>query len=359
MKYSVNFRDLINRLRYVRAFPCLVAVIATLAGHAPSAAVAGTEMTWIEATSQALWSARGLSLGLVKDNSIWVMGGCHGAGPFIPNNEVWSSPDGHNWTRVASSAGWTPRFHHMGAVFNNNFWVMGGVTSSTYVSDVWYSANGASWTKATNSAAWGNRGGGRCLVFNGEMWVLGGVQLGVGQMSDVWHSTNGTQWTRATDSAPWGPRSVFGALVYGGQMWVLGGAYLESPPTPRPSNDVWSSSNGVNWTRVTAAAPWQARFGLTVAVLQDKMWVLSGSTDILGTTMLNDCWYSSDGLNWTQANAAAPWAARGNAVAVACRDALWIMGGARSFSADQYCNDVWRTEFSPLPRTGVKVWRQY
>jgi hypothetical protein len=89
------------------------------------------------------------------------------------------------------------------------------------------------------------------------------------------------------------------------------------------------------------------------------MWVLSGSADTLGTSMLKDCWYSSDGLHWTQANAAAPWAARGNAVAVACRDALWIMGGARSFSADQYCNDVWRTEFSPLPRTGVKIWRQY
>src|SRR5579862_942014 len=55
----------------------------------------------------------------------------------------------------------------------------------------------------------------------------------------------GTNWAQVTPAAPWAPRYVHAALVFNGRMWVLGGNQGGSY-----FNDVWSSSDGTNWTQV-------------------------------------------------------------------------------------------------------------
>jgi hypothetical protein len=62
-------------------------------------------------------------------------------------------------------------------------------------------------------------------------------------------------------------------------MWVLGGFV---------AGDVWSSSDGAQWTQTTALAPWiaaySARWGHTSAVFNNKIWVMGGNLN-------NDVWY--------------------------------------------------------------------
>ncbi|MGK4277507.1 hypothetical protein, partial [Escherichia coli] len=83
------------------------------------------------------------------------------------------------------------------------------------------------------------------MAFNGQMWVLGGDTRapynGTGPTNDVWSSSNGVTWACLTNAAPWSARSFFGAVAFNGQMWVMGGLGMAG-------NDVWSSSDGVNWT---------------------------------------------------------------------------------------------------------------
>ena len=84
---------------------------------------------------------------------------------------------------------------------------------------------------------------------------------------------------------PRGPAAPrFGAVVLNSQMWVLGGGTGSSN-----FNDVWSSSDGTNWTEVTPAAPWSARDDYRAVVFNNQLWVLGGYGS---SGNLNDVWSS-------------------------------------------------------------------
>lgn len=57
-------------------------------------------------------------------------------------------------------------------------------------------------------------------------------------------------------------------------MWVMGGGNYTLKHHAK--SDVRCSEDGVNWTRVTAAAPWHERLWFSAAVDRDRMWVLGG-----------------------------------------------------------------------------------
>ena len=209
--------------------------------------------------------------------------------------------------------------------FNGKVWLLGG-----YTNDVWSSSNGLDWARATNVAPWNARSYFGAVALNGKMWVMGGQAHPGLNFNDVWSSTDGVAWTRVTNNAPWGVRAGFGAVAFNGQMWVLGG------DNSRASfNDVWSSSDGLNWTRMTNAAPWAARTGLGVVVLNSKMWVMGGQNYNTSPNLFNDVWSSSDGANWTQVTAAAGWSARCDFAAVALHGQICVIDGFYS------CHDVW------------------
>ena len=71
-------------------------------------------------------------------------------------------------------------------------------------------------------------------------------------------------------------------------MWVMGGLVSGSVG----KNDVWSSTDGVNWTEVLADgdAPWLARFTHQAVVYDGKMWVMGGQ--IGSGVKLNDVWHT-------------------------------------------------------------------
>ncbi|HTS18717.1 MAG TPA: choice-of-anchor Q domain-containing protein [Verrucomicrobiae bacterium] len=157
------------------------------------------------------------------------------------------------------------------------------------------------------------------------MWLYGGDYR-----NDVWSSSDGTNWTEVTPSAPWAGRSSFGAVAFNGQLWVLGG----TGSTVSFLDDVWSSPDGTNWTQVTASAPWPARYELAAVVFNNQMWVLGG----YGNGFFNDVWSSPDGTNWTQITASAPWSPRDEHAVVVLNGKMWVLGGANSAGN---LNDVW------------------
>src|SRR5262249_37579252 len=99
------------------------------------------------------------------------------------------------------------------------------------------------------------RGGGR-------VWVIGGRDGGGDCYNDVWwfHPSQRC-WLRVTANAPWSPRSGHMACGYeirGGphnvQLVVMGGI-----GSTGASNEVWTSRDGVSWTRLPDA-PWGPRY---------------------------------------------------------------------------------------------------
>jgi hypothetical protein len=168
------------------------------------------------------------------------------------------------------------------------------------------------------------------------MWVMGG-----GNRNDVWYSSDGVNWTCATQSAGWPSRDNHTSLVFDNKMWVMGGSNRD---------DVWYSSDGINWTCATTSAWYYGgRYGHTSVVFDNKMWVLGGSYPG------SDVWYSSDGADWTEATSYAEWTARLNHTSVIFKGMMWVLGGFdRDYNTRR--NDVWYSVSPPCLPEGIQTW---
>ena len=151
-------------------------------------------------------------------------------------------------------------------------------------------------------AHWEGRSTHASLVFQNKMWLIGGRTASEAHIAEVWSSTDGYNWTEVNPSAAFGARKEFVSMVHDGKMWVLGGE-IEGYVL---ANDVWYSSDGANWHEATEAASWHARdyFGgvsfASGATGSDEMWVLGHYTgDPRGIPGVEDHHYSTDGSTWS------------------------------------------------------------
>ena len=324
-------------------------VVAMLASIGAGGSAAYGQVEWVQQASSVAWSPRDSAGEVVYDGKMWIFGG------YAPHrvNEVWSSMNGVDWTMVTASAGWSGRNLPGSLVYDNKMWIIGGLAGSTEqlasMNDVWSSPDGVNWTQATASAPWAGRGAMGTAVFNDQMWVMGGFKADnhsdFAHYDDVWRSTDGENWERVVEHAPWGPRGMLQSVVFNDKMWVIGGGIYNTtyPQNVEANfNDVWSTTDGINWVK-EADAPWAARRFHASLVYDDKMWVIAGFGD---NGNRNDVWFSADGVTWELAGET-PWAIRHETMSLVFNDSLYMMGG---FGNVLY-NDVWTYTAVPEPGT--------
>jgi len=304
---------------------------------------------WENVTDSAAWDDRFYHTSVVFNNKVWVMGGYAASGV---KNDIWSTPssNGADWTQaVTSSARWSPRATAASVVFKDKIWIMGGFDRDfTILDDIWFSTNksASQWTKVTTTNSWPKRQGLAAAVFkmNGtsKIFVSGGLSDNNNQVyyNDVWSSSNGVDWTQVTSNSPWIGRRYHQMLSFNNKLWVIGG--LDS--RNNGLNDVWYSTNGADWTQVTTSSiPWTGRGMHKVAIKGNKMWLTGGvrySADSTPSMIyMNDVWKSSNGIDWTLVNSAAPWGVRSGHTSVSADDKLWVMGGGLGLPG---YNDVWQ-----------------
>jgi hypothetical protein len=183
---------------------------------------------------------------------------------------------------------------------------------------------------------------GGAVVFQDRIWILGGTQKyyfgdDSDLKNDVWSSSDGVQWELATDKAPWSPRAYLGAVVHNGKLWVLGGGnYL---PNYQVKHDVWSSADGVHWELATDAAPWSPRIWFSAATFRDRLWVLGGWSNNPSKNW-NDVWTSADGKTWTEFKAETIWTPRHEHSVYVHQDKLWVVTG----HAAPLSGEIWRLD---------------
>ena len=303
---------------------------------------------WTQVTLEAAFAGRDGAGALTFKDRMWFLGGWNPKDkvhfPKICNSEVWSSADGKDWRLEILQAPWEGRHTAGYAVHDGKMWIVGGdCNQHHYQPDVWSSSDGVHWTLVNGNVPWGMRVLHVTVVHEGKIWVIGGqtmpgfAKAGPGEAfyNDVWNSSDGANWTRVTAHAAWSPRGMIGgSAVFNGRMWLLGGGTYDTPATPTRQffNEVWSSADGVDWTLHAASTPWEARQYHDVAAFDGRMWVMEGYE---GRGNRNDVWYSSDGVNWYEVPDT-PWAPRHAASVFVYDDALWMVAGNNMFP------DVWR-----------------
>jgi hypothetical protein len=204
---------------------------------------------------------------------------------------------------------------------------------------VWTSNDGINWNSQPKTD-WGERHGMQFAFFNNKLWMLGGMKTWDDFRNDVWSSPDGKEWKQVVSKAVWSARRGHGVVVFKDKLWILGGGLSSGRADKLPSrllNDVWSSADGVNWTQVTANAPWSPGDGHASLVFNDKIWVIGGNRDV---------WSSSDGKNWIQVTDKAEWSARGGNGSLVFDGKMWIFGGVEK-------NDVWYSSNGKKMADGV------
>lgn len=304
---------------------------------------------WNDVTTNARFSPRDGAGALVLNDRLWLIGGWNDnlpqQYPKASNRDMWSSYNGIDWEFI-TKAPWEVRHYAGYCVHKKKMWIVGGDTNQGhYQKDVWSSSNGIEWEKISANAPWGKRVTHYVTAYNNKIWVMGGQQISFAGIeadtafNDVWNSPDGKNWTRVLDKAPWSPRGQMGqGIVFQDKMWIIGGGTYEAPRTYY--NDVWNTSDGINWNLVTDQAPWQARQYHNLMVYDNKIWIIGGYD---GIGNMGDIWFSSDGIAWTQLMNA-PWPARHAASVYEFNNSLWLVAG-------NLWNDIWQlvnTENPPL-----------
>lgn len=319
---------------------------------------------WTCITEKADFAARDGAGALVFKDKMWLLGGWNPKDkvnfPKICNNEVWVSTDGKKWDMVKPNTfrdgtydpknDWEGRHTAGYAIYKNKMWIVGGdCNQHHYQNDVWNSADGVKWEQITESVPWGPRNLHYTVVHNNKIWVMGGQTLphfapaNLCYYNDVWNTSDGVQWECVTEHAPWAPRGMVGGqAVFNGRIWIIGGGTYDTPAKPERLyyNDVWSSADGIRWERHVQFGPWPARSYHDVAVFDDKLWLLEGANANLGnnpTSNQNDVWYSSDGVNWHELPDA-PWKPRHAASVFVYNNGLWMVAGNNMFP------DAWKLQ---------------
>lgn len=252
----------------------------------------------------------------------------------IGDKRVWTSTDAINWNSQPKTD-WGERYGMRFAFFKNKLWMLGGMrTWDDFRNDVWSSVDGKEWKQDVSKAVWPARRGHGLVVFKNKLWILGG-SLSSGRVDktpaeflhDVWSSADGVKWTRVTEHAPWSARDSHTALVFDNKIWIIGGGL-------RGKNcDVWSSTDGESWTQVVKKAEWGERHGNGGLVFDGKIWIFGGIEK-------NDVWSSADGRNWQMVFEHASWATRSAMYSVAFDNKLWIFSG-KTGRADTQTGDIW------------------
>ncbi|MHC4871484.1 MAG: Kelch repeat-containing protein [Planctomycetota bacterium] len=315
---------------------------------------------WEKITEQAPFLPRDGAGLLPLGNKMYLIGGWGGKRdkvnfPRICSNEVWVTENGLDWEQIKPNTflddtfdtkqDWEGRHTGGYAVLGDKMWLVGGdMNQGHYQPDVWNSENGSDWNLVSSAVPWGSRGLHHTIAFQNKLWVMGGQTMpGFVKDSsetvlynDVWNSSDGKNWQQVAEKSAWQPRGMIGGqVVFNDRMWLLGGGTYDTPDRNFRDfyNDVWSSSDGINWECHLENAPWEPRQYHETAVFDGKMWVLEGYDK--EEKNRNDVWFSENGTDWHELPGS-PWLPRHAACISVFQDSLWLAAG------NNMTSDIWR-----------------
>jgi len=250
--------------------------------------------------------------------------------------------DPYFWTQAAAPGSgsfpeeWRAGKFPMGIVpvvaFNDHLYMVGRNTA-------WISDDGLSWN-AYPKTDWGERHGMTITFFKGKLWAMGGMKTWDAFCNDIWVSSDGMDWRQIAAQSAWPKRRGHAVVVYGEKLWLMGGSVSSGVWDQLPTqslNDVWSSQDGVHWFQESERAEWSAR--------EPRVVIFNDMLFLIGDTDKSDVWYSDNGKTWKLLAEESAWPARQNSGLLVYDGRLWIFGG-------RGLNDVWSSH------DGVR-WQQH
>ena len=275
---------------------------------------------WYQFTANAPFKFPEPPLVLKYKNNMWAM-----ASNLM--NVVYYSFDGVNWIPATYNVPWQPRSYSAGIVFKDKMWLMGGkAAGGSVLNDVWSSTDGATWNKETGAAQWSARHSFGCFALPGvdKIFIVGGIDSAGNCLNDVWSSSDGKQWTQETGQAFQTGRAAFGTAVYNNMVWTIAGLINGDEQKGTATNEVWYSTNGSQWTKITKTLNWRERYYPAIASLTTGLYMCGGIDE--SKKGINDLNKMNADKNWSVLPGA-PWQDVKVTSGLEYQDSLWCIGG--------------------------------
>ncbi len=220
--------------------------------------------------------------------------------------------------------------------------VLGGgpaATPGSDLNDIYATSDMNNWSlisanNPTTTTKWSTRVDPGMAYMNGMFYLVGGGPgncCGDMDRGDVWSSADGMSWTKLTSSAPFIGRNILHPAVLNNKMYVIETSSTAGSGTSGPR--VWSSADGATWVLVTSSAAFGQVYQPTAVAFNGKLYVISGQQ---GVNTLANVWSSVDGATWTKVSTTGPQTAQARAYVY--NGKLYVIGGYRSGSPT---NSVW------------------
>jgi hypothetical protein len=282
------------------------------------------------------------------------------------NGAVYLSPDGRNlagggatvhvpaWNATVVNGPFPPRDSAQGTEFAGHLWFSGGFADPTNTAscfntcsyfDLWSSTDltATSWNSRASFATATtpdprdaspvvNNGVqdvpvptdfydaySPIVVWNGRLFAIG---------STVWSSADGVHWTRQNlaDGVTAAPGPLSSRASENSRAQSLGAPLFFLQPDTGEVHRT-TDPNAVSWTDLGTIPGFTPRCGAAVFVLLGKLWIEGGGACDY-SQIFDDIWSSADGVNWTHSATAAEWSARmWPCIAPGNDGIVWLVGG--------------------------------
>jgi hypothetical protein len=247
-------------------------------------------------------------------------------------HQIWVSGNMMDWDSLVidiPDGGWQSPLIVMGG----KIWGFLSNTQEPAKLELWSTADGTHWSQSPLPKALDYRRGFAAFAFKGSLWILGGLtertdtSLAEQMQKDIWHSTDGVTWKRETPASGPLSRLCYGIIPavteMGGKVWLYGG--LPDNLASTILNDVWSSDDGIAWTKVTSQALPKPRTNATLLSFGGKLRLIGGDDNV--SINLKDTWNSTDGTNWTKDPATPPPSFKEYQSYMEFQGSMWMFGG--------------------------------
>lgn len=220
-------------------------------------------------------------------NHFYSLGGWT-AVPEESYNDIYRSKGDLSTWKKLPNAPWHGRHTFGIAKITSILYIFGGDYLHN-VFDVWLSPDGIIWKRiATNKAFLGKNISGSVVSFHGKIWVIGGgyydhFDPSIRWTNHIYSSPNGKNWTRQPD-APWAGRQYTDVCVWDNKLWMVGGNNGTNLA------DIWYMEKDGTWVQFEVPAEYVGRHATAVGVYRNKLVITCGNYH-------NDCWVIEKGVN--------------------------------------------------------------